>query len=185
MALNANNVRSALTGAVYAAPLGTPLPTSPLTSWNAAFLDLGYISEDGVTESRSDDWNVIRAWQNRTIVRQLLTGSDSTWAFTLLETTNTGLELYHGGSQGIGPVGGVYTLPVVEPTEDHRAFGIDVVDGTEHIRITIADAQVTEVGEIVYKNGVAVGYPITITARSDANGLVATKLSTNAAWASA
>lgn len=181
--MDANNVRSALTGAGYRAPLGTPLPTNPTSPWNAAFEELGYFSEDGITEARSDDWNAIRAWQNRTIVRQLLTGSDSTFAFSLLETTAVGLETYHSGSI-MTDTGGVATIEVYEPTEDHFAFGFDVLDGDVHMRIVVPDGQVTEVGEVVYKNGEALMYPLTITARSDENGLVAIKYSDAAGWMS-
>lgn len=183
MTLNADNVRSALTGAVYVAPTGTAVPSTPTEAWNAAFTDLGYLSEDGITEAHSADWNQIRAWQNRTIVRQLLTGAEATFAFTLLETTNAGLEVYHGGSTVVTQ-GGTYQLNVMEPEEDYRIWGIDVVDGDDHIRIIIPDGSVTETGDIVYQNGEAIGYPITVTARSDANGLLAIKLSDSTVWAS-
>lgn len=184
MTLNADNVRSALTGAVYVAPSGTTYPADPTSAWDAGFLDLGYLSEDGITEAHSADWNQIRAWQNRTVVRQLLTGSEATFAFTLLETTATGLEVYHGGSVVVDQGGDVYRMEVVEPEEDYRVWGLDVVDGDDHIRIIIPDGTVTETGDIVYQNGEAVGYPITVSARSDTNGLVAIKMSDSTAWAS-
>lgn len=182
--MDANNVRSALTGAVYRAPLGSTLPTNPTSPWAVAFEELGYVSEDGLTETRSDDWNAIRAWQNRTIVRQLLTGSDYTLAFSLLETTAVGLETYHSGSL-MTDNGSVATMEVMEPTEQHYVFGLDVLDGDVHMRLIIPDGQVTEVGEIVYKNGEPLMYPLTITARSDPDGLVAIKMSDAEGWQSA
>lgn len=184
MTLNADNVRSALTGAVYVAPTGTTAPTTPTEAWDAAFVDLGYLSEDGVTENHDKDWNTIRAWQNRAIVRQLLTESEATFAFTMIETTRAGLEVYHAGST-VETDGTVHRLEVKEPTEQYQAWGIDVIDGDDHIRIIIPDGTVSETGEIVYQAGEAIGYPVTITARADSDGVVAVKLSDSTAWASA
>ena len=50
MATTATNVtvgKPKVGGAVHWAPLGTALPTSATEALNAAFVDLGYVSEDG------------------------------------------------------------------------------------------------------------------------------------------
>jgi hypothetical protein len=41
----------AVTGLVYRAPLATAAPTTQATSLNVAFVDVGYIGEDGVTQT--------------------------------------------------------------------------------------------------------------------------------------
>ena len=43
--------KPAVDGAVFSAPIGTALPTSTSAALNAAFANLGYVSEDGVTNS--------------------------------------------------------------------------------------------------------------------------------------
>lgn len=180
MALDADNVRSALTGAVYTAAKGTTAPTDPTTAFGVGWVDLGYVNEDGVTESNSDDWNEVKAWQNRTIVRRLLSSSEETFKFMLLETTAAALTLYHAGSAITGS--GPWTMEVVQPTENRKAFGIDVIDGSIHTRILVPDGQVTDRGDIVYKNGDAYGYEMTITAYPDSAGVVAIKMSDDTAW---
>lgn len=52
-------------GAFFHAPLGTDLPTDANTALDTAFKNLGYISEDGLTESTSIDTNTVKAWGRR------------------------------------------------------------------------------------------------------------------------
>ena len=49
-------------GHVYRAPLGTQLPTDALSELTSAFIDMGYISEDGVTNSNNADTETVNAW---------------------------------------------------------------------------------------------------------------------------
>ena len=70
MSLDASNVEVAVTGALYLAPLDTPLPTDSETPLNDAFRNVGYLSEDGITETPEEDTQEIRAWQNGDIVRR-------------------------------------------------------------------------------------------------------------------
>jgi hypothetical protein len=64
MSLETSEVRAGITGELYAAPVGTALPTDTSTALNAAFKGLGYFSEDGVTETFEKDTEDITAWQN-------------------------------------------------------------------------------------------------------------------------
>jgi hypothetical protein len=182
MALNADNVTSALTGAVVYAPLGTAAPTTPTEVWGAGWVDLGYCNEDGITEAESRDWEEIVAWQNRAVVRRLLTGNTTTFQFVVIENTRQALELRHSGST-IETTGDVHRLEIMAPNEDLRAFGFDIIDLDRHHRMIVPRGSVTEVEDIAYKNGEAIGYGFTIAAYPDSSGLVAIKMSDNAAWA--
>ena len=59
---NVNAGKPAATGAIFVAPLGTTLPTDATTAKNGAFVELGYVSEDGVTNSNSTNSADIKAW---------------------------------------------------------------------------------------------------------------------------
>jgi hypothetical protein len=157
MALVASNVAVAVTGAVYFAPIATAIPNDAYEALNVAFLDVGYISEDGVTESQGTDTNDITAWQNGAVVRRVQTSHVLTFQFTMIETNPNTMELYYGDfTSG--------TTQVLGSTQDRRRFVIDVVDGTDNIRIVVPDGQVTEFGDVTYVNGDAVGRQVTVTA---------------------
>jgi hypothetical protein len=182
MSLLAANVRVGITGELNVAPVGTTAPTTSISALNSAFVGLGYVSEDGVTESYDDTIEDIIAWQNATVVRSTTTESKATLQLTLIETKGEVLELFHKGSTVDIVSAGEWKIDVVAPTADPRAFVLDVLDGSKHIRIYVANGEVTERGEIVYANGEAVGYEITITCYPDSNNVVLTKFSDDAAW---
>jgi hypothetical protein len=182
MSLLAAAVRVGITGELSVAPVGTAAPTTSVSSLNAAFIGLGYVSEDGVTESYDDTIEDIVAWQNATVVRSNTTESKATLQLRLIETKGETLELFHKGSAVSVVSAGQWKIDVEAPSSDPRAFVLDVLDGSKHIRIYIPTGEVTERGEIVYANGEAVGYDITITCYPDANNVVLTKFSDDTNW---
>ena len=162
----AANVLVGVTGGAYVAPEGTPIPTNAVTALNAAFDEVGYISEDGVSQSISEDITDLKAWQNGDVVRKIQTSHDLTYALTMIETSDVTLETYYGN----------YAAGAVEITGEqlpHKAWVLEVEDGDDIIRVVIPDGQITERGDIVYQNGDAVGYPITITCFPDDDGVKA------------
>lgn len=172
MALTASNVRVGVTGAVFAAPAGTTLPTDAVSAINAAFVDVGYVSEEGVATATATETNDITAWQNGDIVRKVQTAHDFTVAFTMIETNAKSLELYYGNYTG-GP-GGASAVVQVKGVQGYRGrFVINVIDDQEEIRIVIPDGQVTERGDVTYVNGDAVSYPVTITCYPDSSAVKA------------
>lgn len=182
---DAQNVRVAITGGVYRAPLGTALPTGPTGSLNAAFVNLGYIGEDGVTEAHEDSIDNIVAWQNAQVVRAARTESLATLQFMMIESNVNTLETFHPGSVMTEPSPGVYKLEVKPPTAGAQAWVLDVVDGSIHQRIAVGNGEVTERGEVQYVNGQPIGYPVTITCYPDDDGNLMVKWSDDIAWAPA
>src|SRR5688500_4446565 len=98
MALSSSNVRVAVTGAVYAGPTATAAPTAADSALAGGFVDLGYVSEDGVSETRDRSTNKIKAWQNADLVREVVTESSLTYTFTLIETKEDVVELFYGAT---------------------------------------------------------------------------------------
>jgi len=181
MTLDAQKVRVAVTGAVYAGPTTATAPTSATSSVPAQYNDMGYISEDGVTEAYDEDVQDIQAWQGGAIVRTLISSSKATLAFTMIETKASVLELYHKGStvESLGVDG--YKIDVKSPNVVRKKFILDVLDGDKHIRIYVPDGEVTERGEITYVNDETIAYTVTVTCYP-VNDVVMTKYSDDAFW---
>jgi hypothetical protein len=183
MATSAANVQVAVTGAVYASGAGTTVtaPTTATSTLDTDLIDLGYIGEDGVVEHYEEDTTEIKAWQGGAIVRTMISSSKATFAFTMIENKEATVELYHKGSIMATDGGTGFKIDVKTPNADPRVFVIDVLDGTEHIRIYIPLGEVTERGDITYANEEAIAYPVVVTAYPN-NGVVCTKFSDIAAW---
>lgn len=170
MALDSDNVRVAVTGAVYVAPAGTAAPTASDSTLNALFADLGYVHSDGIAESIDKSTNQIRSWQDGSLVREIVSDGTYSVSFTLIETKEEVLELYYGVSVIDGEVD-------IDPrkTGGRKSFVIDVVDGDSVERTYIPAGEVTSVGERTLASGEAIGYEVTITAYADQSSDVAIK----------
>ena len=179
--LDSEKVRVALTGAVSVGPPGSPAPTSAASPIPPGYVDVGYISSDGIEESYSEDTQEIVAWQGATVVRKSIKQSTAELKFTMIETSKSTLELYHKGSRVISDGSGGWRLDVLGPNADPRSFIIDVIDGMRLIRIFVPNGEVTERGPTKYVNDDAVAYEVTITCYP-VNNVVMTKFSTDPAW---
>lgn len=170
MALDASKVRVAITGAVSVAPLGTTAPTGTASAI-ASHVDLGYIGEDGVTETQpgAGDPTTIRAWQNNAAVRVIRTPTEDlpTWSFVLLETKLEVIELYYKTEVTQTATEGSYAIDT-DATDPGHDFVIDVVDGDQLERVHIPRGFVSEVGDKVYANSEPIGYEVTIEGERDA-----------------
>jgi hypothetical protein len=177
VALLAAAVRIAITGEVYSGPTTTPAPTTSVSALNVGFIGEGYVSEEGITETYDDTIEDIIAWQNATIVRAVTTASKATLSFRLIEFKGETAKLYHKGSTVAVVSAGQWKMDVVAPTADPRSFVFDIIDGVKHLRIYVANGEVTERGEIVYANGEPIGFEVTVTCYPSATNVILTKFS--------
>lgn len=164
MALVSADVRVALSGAVSKAIIGTALPADASTALVVAYKDVGYISEDGVTESRERSTSDIKAWQGGAIVRTLVTDGKITWKFTMIETNIRSVETYYGAA-----VAATSILIVPTATGGRFVWALDVIDGAALSRVVIPQGEITEVGDLQYtSSGDPLGYEVTLTGYPDA-----------------
>jgi hypothetical protein len=134
MAQDAADVVVAGTGAVFVAPDGTALPADLVTPLPSEWVDIGYVSEDGVEFTFSRSQEEINAWQTADPVRILITEEPKQMAFELLQFDSvTVLLALRGGSIAGTAAPWTYTPPAPGAT-DVRAMVIDAVDGNYHFR---------------------------------------------------
>lgn len=174
MATNSANVSAGkpkVGGAISAAAIGAELPTSASAELDSSFASLGYVSEDGVTNTNSPESENIKAWGGD-IVMSLMTEKADNFSFTLIEALNVDvLKFVYGEDNVTGTLTGGITIKANATVPEAKSVVIDMImtDGALK-RIVIPMAYISEVGEIVYKDDEAVGYATTVLAAPDAEG---------------
>lgn len=161
---NVSTGKPKIGGAIYRAPFGTPLPTDASSTLDAGFKNLGYVSEDGLVNSNTAENESIKAWGGD-IVANLLTEKPDTFTATFIEAMNEDvLKATYGDSNVSGALATGLTVKANSQTLPVASWVIDMVLGDCMKRIVIARGQVTEVGDIEYKDDSVIGYPLTISA---------------------
>lgn len=163
MANTASEVRVAVDGVVRVAPLATTAPTDIDATWTGSD-DLGYISEDGIVESNTLTTEKKRAWQRNAVVRTVVTEGETTFQFTMIQTSSATLAEYYGIEVADidEATGSFVSNPGVE--KPRKSYVLDFIDGDELIRKYIPDGQITETGDISYVSQELIMYPVTLTA---------------------
>jgi hypothetical protein len=165
------------TGKVYKAPIATVAPTDPVAPWGVGWIDLATISEDGMTVAFNEDSSDIKQWGGG-VVRKLITGSETTFAFKCLESSKQVMEAFY--KTAVDDVEG--SLEIKGGVRAEAAWGIDVLDGATHVRYVIPRGEMTGRGDVVHKADEAMGYEFTVTAYQDANLVSAIMYSDIANW---
>ena len=160
-----------VTGAVFRAPLGISLPTNAREDLAEGFNDLGYVSEDGVTNSNSPSSQNIKAWGGA-IVYAYQNEKPDTMKLKLIEALNPEVQKAVYGSDNIeGTLESGITIKSNAKEAEEGAWVIDMALRENTMkRIVIPDGKVTQVGDIVYVDNDVIGYDLTITCLPDESG---------------
>ena len=158
-------------GAIFRAPLGTALPKTYSEQLNAAFKNLGYVSEDGIVNGNSPSGDKVRAWGGSTVLNYMDDKPD-TFQMKLLETFNSDVlkTIYREKNVKVESNGDISVTATAEEMEQF-AWVIDMIlKGGRAKRIVIPVASITEMQEINYRDNEPIGYGITLSAEPDASG---------------
>ena len=168
-------------GAIYVAPIGSTLPSDATTSLSASYVNLGYVTEDGVTMTTSEESDTIKAWGPE-IVMVNQTDFTETATYNLLETIrpavlqyirgNGNVDIAADGSIKSGTTGEQlpHCIVVVETIQNNGSVN------PRYHRIVYGDCQISDrSGDQSYNNSDPVTFPVTITAFKFASQAIAGK----------
>jgi len=168
MANDADQIVVAANGTVYAAPVGTTQPVTPTEAPSAAWVDLGYINEDGATFTDTKEIEDITSWQSFYPTRKIVTAKEATVSFALQQWNEQSIPLAFGGGAVTNPSVGVWRYVPPDPeTLDERALMIDWTDGDKDYRLIIPKGLVTEAVETQLVRTGSAELPITFSAVPD------------------
>ena len=155
-------------GAVFSAPAGTTLPTDAVTAMatiSELYKDLGYVSEDGLTESISIATTAIKEWGGSIV---LITQDEktATFKFKLIEYLNPDVQKFVNGDNNVtGAMQTGLKISVTDTDADERVLVFwQILRGGIPLRIVVPRCKITAIGDIVYKGNAAVAYDLTVQA---------------------
>lgn len=169
---NVSTGKPKIGGAVYRAPIGTTLPTDASTALSGAFVEMGYISDDGVVNSNSPSTEKIKAWGGQ-VVLIVSTEKPDTFQLTFIEALNSNvLETVYGvNNVTVDAVNGKISVKAnADALEDYVYVIEQRLKGGALERIVIPQGELSALGDIVYKDDTAIGYQVTLDAMPNASG---------------
>ena len=157
-------------GYIWVAPLGTAIPTDAASELDGAFVGLGYLSEDGLTEPAAfEPGDAIVAAGGDTVAQADPTFS-KTWTGTCIEALNEDLLKVAYGSANVtvkpaSSTDGSITVKEQASELEHHVIVIDeMLKGGRKRRNVMADATFLITGDITHVHTALVNFEFTINA---------------------
>lgn len=167
MAKNYNNVRiyGDEDSGVWVGDKGATLPAD-LDSDPVDHVELGWLSEDGISLERSEEATSFKAHQGGVIVRRKKTSVEDSVTFQCLEETAKAMGLRYSGQTPVME-GDYARLKVTNQTKDDpRSWVVDEYDGDVKTRYLIETGYAGS-GSLVYSNSAMTVYEFTVTIIGD------------------
>lgn len=150
-------------GGVYYAPLGTALPTDAATALPEAYKCLGFISEDGLSNSADTDTTEVKEWGGGTVLKEIASYSE-TFQFAMLEIKADSMKLRYG-SDSVTDTGGKLHILHGMPKDEHYVVVFEIMlTGNRKKRLVLPDASVVDYDDITYSSGDPITYSVTLSA---------------------
>lgn len=170
MTKNADEIVVGANGSIYAAPLGTTIPASIAVALGIEWVELGYVTEDGVTWTDGKTLQSIRAWQSLYDLRRVLESKEGSIGFSLMQWNETTVPLAFGGGEveEIVADSGNFRYTPGDPADlDERMLAVEWADGDKDYRLTFPKGMVSDNVETNLVRTAAGVLPITFALLGD------------------
>jgi len=171
MGNNASNVvvgKPLATGGILVAPLGTPLPVDDTEPLDAAFQPVGYVADAGLEKDEKREADTIKAWGGDTIAAiQKSYGVE--WKFGLAEYLSVVAQRALYGDANViatpatASVGAKLHVIGTSTPAPHKSWVFEMFHDVQRIRIVVPDAQITDIGDVSFKDAEIAQNPVTLT----------------------
>ena len=162
-----------VSGMFYHAPAGTALPATADAVLGAAWKEVGYVSQDGLTVAVNATTEGIKDWSNR-IVRMVVTDSNETAQASVITTTEETLATVLG-EDNVSAEGGTITAGLSLSTlPQEEAFLFRMKDGDDMIIIGCEKGQITALANLTFQPGGAITWTPTITVLENTLKMIST-----------
>lgn len=157
-------------GYAFRAPAATAtIPTDNSTALGGEFVCLGYISEDGISESISvNSTNYVD--MNGSMVCVGKSSREETITLTFIETKAETLKVAYGAAN-VTDASGLITVKHNDTDDSAYCYVFELLlKDNRHWRQVVPNATTSEVGDLTIASGDLVGREITLMAAVDSNG---------------
>lgn len=163
-------------GAVFRAPLGTPLPTDASTPLPAAFTELGYVSSDGWSRQIDKSYEAIAAWGGDEVSKSRSEHSVG-FSLELIEDLNEDAQTAKWGTAAVTvtaaspTVGKKITVAYKGEETEPAVWVLDMDDqGTLHRTVFGNATDTTESFEQTFSDSDVIKLPFEMTVYRDDTG---------------
>lgn len=157
-------------GYMFTAPVGTPLPTDHTSALDAAFVNVGFLSDEGITASvdaSTDTFNDLNGDQ----VAVAVSSRERTLGVQFIEVNEVSLKENFGQDNVAVDASGNITVVHKNTDMEHRSLVMELVlrDGRPWRRV-VPDAQVTEWDDTTIVSSELFMMPVTYSLAPDTTG---------------
>ena len=160
-------------GYAYWAPAGTTLPTDSATALPAEYKLLGYLSEDGLTNTTDTDTAEIKDANGATVMK-IITSYAESYQFALLEVLRAGAAKLRYNSDAVTGNDKSMTIKHQMPSDEDFVLVFEIAMSRDvKDRLVIGNATRAEFGDRQVHAGDPQVYDITVSANDMGNGVTA------------
>ena len=157
-------------GGIYSGATTVTKPVNATAALATGIENLGFVSDEGLTNSIEMDTEEIQEWGGNTVLT-VRTSRTEKFQWTFIETNELVLkEVY--GQENVTKASDALTVLHNGAELPQRLYVFEIaLTGNKVKRIVVPLGKITEIGDVVYASGEPIGYQVTLSCSPDASGV--------------